>query len=126
MIQRPFVFSASAVLTAIALSAALCVMSSPSEGQTSVGQGGYDSSHSMKTQQQPGPGDDLQASSVKTFSGRITKSGNRLVLTDADNKTTYQLDDQQRAHDFLNKSVKVTGVLDATTGTIRITAIQLL
>jgi hypothetical protein len=120
MIQRHFVFSTSTALIAAALS----VMSLPSVGQTSTGQGG--SSHSMKAQQQPMPGEDQMASSVTTFSGRITKSGNRLVLADVDNKTTYQLDDQQKTHDFLNKSVKVTGVLDTTTGTIRITAIQLL
>jgi hypothetical protein len=37
------------------------------------------------------------------------KSGDKLVLTDIANKTTYQLDDQQKAQDFLNKSVKVIG-----------------
>ncbi|MGA3091907.1 MAG: DUF5818 domain-containing protein [Terriglobales bacterium] len=52
------------------------------------------------------------------------KSGNRLVLRDSENLTTYQLDDQQKAHDFLNKNVKVTGVLDASTGTIRVRAIE--
>ena len=120
MIQRLFAFSTSMALTAVALSAALCVVNLPS-----LGQSGHDLSHSMKNQQQTMPGDDQQASPVKTFSGRITKSGNRLVLADADNRTTYQLDDQQKAHDFLNKSVKVTGALDATTGTIRIAEIQL-
>jgi len=35
-----------------------------------------------------------------------------------------ELDDQQKAQDFLNKSVKVTGVLDASTGTIRVTMIE--
>jgi hypothetical protein len=52
------------------------------------------------------------------------KSGNKLVLTAADSKTTYQIDDQQKAKNFLNKSVKVTGVLDASTGTIRVSAID--
>jgi len=62
-------------------------------------------------------------SSVTTFQGRIVRSGNRLVLTSIDN-TTYQLDNQQKAHDFLNRNVKVTGDLDAATGTIRIRAID--
>lgn len=106
-------------LTAAALVAVLCGVNRPSFGQS-----GYDSSRGMKTQQPSIPADDQAATSVKTFSGKITKSGNRLVLSDADNKTTYQLDDQQKAHEFLNKSVKVTGVLDASTGTIRITAIH--
>ncbi len=114
MIHRHFVSSSTALTVA-----ALCVMSLPI-----VGQSGYDSSHSMETQHHSIAGNDQHASSV-TFRGTVTKSGNRFVLTDADNKTTYQVDDPQKAHDFLNKSVKVTGVLDASTGTIRITAIQL-
>jgi hypothetical protein len=61
---------------------------------------------------------------VKTFNGKIMKSGDKLVLTDIANKTTYQLDDQQKAQDFLNKSVKVTGVLDASSGTIPVSAIE--
>ena len=67
--------------------------------------------------------DNQSAAAEKTFSGKIVKSGTKLVLA-GDGKTTYQLDDQQKAHDFLNKSVKVTGVLDASTGTIRVSAIE--
>jgi ATP-dependent protease HslVU (ClpYQ) peptidase subunit len=52
------------------------------------------------------------------------KSGNKFVLAASDNLTTYQLDDQQKAHDFRNKSVRITGSLDASTGTIRVTAID--
>jgi hypothetical protein len=63
------------------------------------------------------------AAAEKTFSGKIVKSEGKLVLKTAD-KTTYQIDDQQKAQDFLNKTVKVTGVLDAETGTIRVTAID--
>ena len=51
------------------------------------------------------------------------RSGNRLVLAAIDG-TTYQLDNQQKAHNFLNQNVKVIGDLDATTGTIRINAIN--
>jgi len=60
----------------------------------------------------------------KIFSGKIVKTGNMLVLTDTDGKTTYKLDDQLKAKDFVNKDVKVTGVLDASTGMIRVTAIE--
>jgi hypothetical protein len=67
--------------------------------------------------------DDQDAAAV-TFSGKmIVKSGNKFVLAGSDNLTTYQLDEQQRAQDFLNR-VKVTGSLDASTGTIRIRAID--
>jgi len=58
-----------------------------------------------------------------TFQGRIVKSGSKLILAGTDD-TKYQLDNQQQAHNFLNQNVKITGVLDATTGTIRIHAID--
>jgi hypothetical protein len=63
--------------------------------------------------------------SQKIFTGVIVKSGGKLVLSDSLSKTSYQLDDQQKAQGFVNKNVKVTGVLDAATGTILVTAIGL-
>ena len=77
-------------------------------------------------QQQPAQQPDSagSASEAKTFTGKIVKDGDKLVLTDADGKTTYQIDDQQKAKAFLNKSVKVTGILDASTGIIRVSAIE--
>jgi hypothetical protein len=112
-------FALSMMLPVIALIAALCSASQPTLAQSAP-----DSSRNSTTQQQPMQPDDQTASSVKTFSGKIMKSGDKLVLTDIANKTTYQLDDQQKAQDFLNKSVKVTGVLDASSGTIRVSAIE--
>ena len=114
-------FALSMLLPVMALTAALCFLSQPTLAQSAP-----DSSGNTTTQQQPMQPDDQNAvntASEKTFSGKIVKSGNKLVLAAAD-KTTYQLDDQQKAHDFLNKSVKVTGVLDASTGTIRVSAIE--
>jgi hypothetical protein len=112
-------FGLSMVLPVMALTAGLCFASQPAFAQSTQG------SHPT-AQQQPMPPDDqgpANAASQKTFSGKIVKSGGKLVLTTAD-ETTYQIDDQQKAHDFLNKIVKVTGVLDAATGTIRVTAID--
>ncbi|HTR24217.1 MAG TPA: DUF5818 domain-containing protein [Terriglobales bacterium] len=60
----------------------------------------------------------------KTFTGVITKSGDKAVLTDPLTRTSYQLDDQRKAQGMVNKNVKVTGVLDPSTGTIRVTAID--
>ena len=78
------------------------------------------------TQQQPAqqPDSPGSASETKTFTGKIVKDGDKLVLTDADGKMTYQIDDQQKAKAFLNKSVKVTGTQDASTGQIRVIAIE--
>jgi hypothetical protein len=77
-------------------------------------------------QQQPAPQPDDQSSAAqaKTFTGKIVKAGDKLVLTDAEGKTTYLLDDQQKAKEFVNKNVKVTGVLDASSGMIRVSAID--
>lgn len=78
----------------------------------------------MVAQQQPAqPDTQPAAAEAKTFAGKIVLSGDKLVLTDSDGKA-YQLDDQQKAKEFVNKSVKVTGVLDAATGTIRVTMIE--
>ena len=74
------------------------------------------------TTQQPAPS--TSASEARTFMGKIVKDGDRLVLAGGDGKTTYQLDDQQKAGTFVNKQVKVTGVLDGSTGVIRVDAIE--
>jgi hypothetical protein len=113
-------FGLSMMLPVMALTAALCFASQPAFAQSTQGS-------DPAAQQQPMPPDDqnsAKATSEKTFSGKIVKSGGKLVLKGTDGKTTYQIDDQQKAEDFLNKSVKVTGVLDAGTGTIRVTAID--
>ncbi len=142
-------FVLSPMLPAMVLSVGVCLAGRPmfAQTQTTLAQPTFaqmfvetasDSSRDPATQQPMQTGDqnqnedrnvdrsnDQNAASVKTFGGKIVKAGTRLVLSDAGNKTTYQLDDQQKAHDFLNKSVKITGTLDASTGTIRVTAIEL-
>jgi len=116
-------FVLSMMLPVMALTVALCFASQPTLAQRSAS-----ASPAATAQQQPMQPDSQNAVSAPsektTFNGKITKSGSKLVLTAADSKTTYQLDDQQKAKDFLNKSVKVTGVLDAATGTIRVSAID--
>ena len=113
-------FALSTVLPIMALTAVLYFTSQPILAQSS------DSSRNAATQQQPVPNDQSMANaqSEKTFNGMIVKAGDKFVLQDGANKTTYQLDDQQKAQDFLNKAVKVIGVLDASTGTIRVSAID--
>src|SRR5579863_8742433 len=51
--------------------------------------------------------------SAQTFTGKIAKSGGKLVLKDTASNAEYQLDDQQKAASFEGKQVKVTGTLDA-------------
>ena len=97
-------------------------------GQQTLAQSTSDSARNPTAQQQPMQPDNqttaVNAASEKMFKGKSVQSGDKLVLTATDGTVTYQLDDQQKAQVFLNKSVKVTGVLDASTGTIRVKAID--
>ena len=65
-----------------------------------------------------------QASDARTFTGKIAKADGKYVLRDTASKTTYMLDDQDKAKDFEGKSVKVTGMLDTQSNTIRVAAIE--
>ena len=102
-----------------ALLMGLCLVSQPSMAQNAAS-----STPNAQQPSMPQPADQNQASQTATFTGKIIKSGGKLVLTDADGKTNYQLDDQKRAKEFVNQNVKVTGVLDASTGIIRVSAID--
>jgi hypothetical protein len=65
-----------------------------------------------------------RASDSKTFTGKIAKSGGKFVLKDDASKSTYVLDDQDRAKQFEGQSVQVIGTLDAQSNTIRISSIR--
>jgi hypothetical protein len=114
-------FADSVMLSVVALSVILCLAGQPTLARIAE-------SRNATSQQQPMQPDNNQnagnAAPETTFSGKIVKSGAKLVLTDLDNKTTYQLDDQQKAQDFLNQRVRITGALDPSTGTIRVSAIN--
>jgi hypothetical protein len=62
-------------------------------------------------------------SAEQTFQGTISQSQAGYVLKDSAG-VTYQLDDQKKAKDFSGQNVKVTGTLDSSTNTIRISAIS--
>src|SRR5260370_40970769 len=111
--MRKIQFGLSMMLPAMALSVALCFASQPTLAQSAP-----DPSRDTTSQQQMPS--DQGAASEKTFEGKVAKSGSRLVLTAADGKTTYQLDDQQKAQHFLTTSVKAAGGLDASTGTLHV------
>src|SRR5260370_39615785 len=107
-------FVLSMMLPVMALTVALCFASQPTLAQSSSSP-----SPNATAQQQPMQPDNQNAVSTPsektTFNGTITKSGNKLVLTAADSKTTYHLDDQQKARDFLNENGKVTEIMIAST-----------
>jgi len=63
----------------------------------------------------------------QTFLGKIVKAPNgqyALLMDDQSGKGVY-LDNQDKAKEFEGKNVKVTGVLDAATGIVHVTAIEL-
>ncbi len=68
-------------------------------------------------QQQP-------AEQAQTFTGKISKHGDKYILRDTAAKMTYDLDDQDKAKSFEGKDVQVTGTLDAQTNTIHVADIQ--
>ena len=63
-------------------------------------------------------------SDAKTFSGKIVKSGDQLVLQDVIGESMYQISDQVRAKFFEGKNVKVTGTVDEVTNTITVTDLK--
>jgi len=66
----------------------------------------------------------VQQSEIKTFSGRIAKNGPKFVLEDSSMRTSYQLDDQQKAQKYQGKNVRVIGTLDAENNMIHVQAIE--
>ena len=107
-----------------ALSAAVVIAGFCYGGQAAIAQNSNPYNVVSAQDQMQQPDSQKPAAETKTFTGKIVKAGNVLVLSDAEGKTTYKLDDQQKAKEFVNKDVKVTGVLDASTGMIRVTAIE--
>jgi hypothetical protein len=116
MKKPTFAIALSIIFSLLVLEVALCLASQFIAAQS------HDESSGHPTTQQPVQNE--HTAPVSAFSGRILKSGNKFVLAASDNLTTYQLDDQRKAQNFLKKAVTVTGSLDASTGTIRVTAID--
>ena|ERR1700690_3533042 len=108
------------VVVRIALSTALVIAAFCGAGQRAIAQNSTPAAQDQMQQ----PYNQKSASETRTFAGKIVKVGKLLVLSDTEDNTTYKLDDQQKAKEYVNQDVKVTGVLDASTGMIRVTAIE--
>ncbi len=61
-----------------------------------------------------------QQRSTQSFEGKITKSGDKLVLQDASTQIAYQLDDQTKAKQYEGKNVKVMATMDPNTNTLHV------
>ena len=109
------------MLPVLAVALGLCLLGQPAGAQQTPSS---PSTAASQEQSAPPQADQNVATDAKTFTGKIVKSGDKLVLTDSAAKTIYQLDDQQKAQNFVNKKVKVTGVLDGTSDVIRVSSIE--
>lgn len=92
--------------------------SSPRQNQNAGGLPGSPADRQQRAQEEQ------QQPQVKTFTGKISKSGDKLVLEDESMKTSYQLDDQKKAQPYQGKRVVVTGTLDAENNTIHVQVIE--
>jgi len=108
------------VVVRTALSAAMVIAGFCGVEQTAIAQNSTPAAQDQMQQ----PDNQKPASETRTFEGKIVKAGKLLVLSDTEGKTTYKLDDQQKAKEYVNKDVKVTGILDASTGMIHVTVID--
>lgn len=106
-----------------ALAAAVAVVALPALGQQSKPMAPDPQTQQSQPQDQSTTGTPVSnQSAVQTFQGMISQSQDGYVLKDAAG-TSYQLDDQSKAKDFNGQNVKVTGKLDASTHTIRVSSI---
>jgi len=55
---------------------------------------------------------------------RLLKSKEGYILKDEASNTTYKLDNEDQAKQYVGKKVKVTGTLDPETGTIHVVSIE--
>jgi len=62
-------------------------------------------------------------SKIKTFTGVIAKKDDHFILM-GESRLSYHLDDQKAAEQFAGKKVKVKGILDSVSNTIRIQTIE--
>jgi hypothetical protein len=111
------VVAASAVVFALALSAFLLSALASVQVQSTP-------TAMAQDQSAPPPANPADPADSRTFTGKIVKSGDKLVLSDPTDQKVYQLDDQVKAKEFLNKSVRVTGNLDGSTSMIHVTSID--
>ena len=64
------------------------------------------------------------AKNAKECSDACVKMGGKYVLYSAGSKTTYQLDDQDKAKEFSGQKVEVSGTYDKSAGTIHVSDIK--
>lgn len=79
----------------------------------------------QQPQSQAGQMPESASQQAQSFTGKIMKTSEGLVLQDQSTNTSYKLDNDKAAKKFSNKEVKVTGTLDSATNTIHVSNIEL-
>jgi hypothetical protein len=126
------------ILATMALAMALSVVSFAQQDQSaqpstqqpsSDTQNGQPTNTDQQDAQQPSspsPSQDssapMQTSQDSSFTGTVVKAGGEYVLKTSD--ANYQLDDQNKAKQFVGRQVKVNGSLDSSTSTIHVSDIS--
>jgi len=64
------------------------------------------------------------AKDAKECTLQCVKAGSKFALYNPDDKTTYQLDDQEKAGEYAGQTVTVTGNYDRDTNTIHVDSIK--
>ncbi len=76
-----------------------------------------------QTQAQPTLTNVSSRSAVRTFQGTIRRGEDGYILRDSTG-ASYELDDQIRVRDYEGQNVKLRGMLDASTRSIRVKSIE--
>jgi uncharacterized protein YdeI (BOF family) len=94
--------------------------SSPQSGQNQPGQTQSDKTQPGQPPAGQAPSDQASPSgSSQSFSGTVTKSGDKYVLQDASGKT-YDVDRQEELKKYEGKQVRIQGTLDPDGKTIHV------
>jgi len=121
---------ATTILMTFALAGVLSTLSFAQQDQSQPDQ----SQPSPSTQSAPDPSSGQQPSTPSqdssttqdprgsSFNGMIVKAAGKYVLNSTD--TTYQLDDQKKAKQFVGQNVKINGTLDASTNMIHVSDVS--
>jgi Protein of unknown function (DUF5818) len=121
------------VMATMALAMALSVVSFAQQDQSTQPSAQQPTSDTQNAQQDPqgtqqpsspapDPSTSTQATPASSFTGAVVKAGGKYVLKTSE--MNYQLDDQQKAKQFVGQHVKVNGTLDSNTSTIHVSDIS--
>jgi Protein of unknown function (DUF5818) len=96
----------------------------PSSGMQNGQQTGTDqqSAQPSSPSQSPDSSSSMQNSQGTAFTGTVVKAAGKYVLKTSD--MNYQLNDQDKAKQFVGQQVKVNGTLDSSTSMIHISDIS--